>query len=192
LDEKEAVELLKQGKLEGLEVLVHTYQLQALRAAGLILGDRGLAEEIVQNAFIRAAGRIAQFDSGRSFGPWFLRSVVNDAFKAARRQSRFIALDAVEEGGAIDLTDPTPLPEEMVEREETIRAVGLALSRLSPLQRAAIVLRYSLGMSEAEISRELHSPVGSIKWRLHAARQRLAGLLRPGLQAAEDEERRDG
>ncbi len=177
MDEKEAVRRLKRGDLSGLEALVELYQLQAVRVACLITGDRALAEDIVQAAFIRAGERIDQFDDRRPFGPWFLRSAVNAAFKAAGQQKRLVSLD--QEDGAIELTDPAPLPEALVEARETSLAVWQALQQLPPPQRAAIVMRYYLGMSEAEITRTLGGPLGTLKWWLHAARQKLAKLLRP-------------
>jgi len=69
VDEKQAIALLKCGDPAGLEELVKLYQLRAVRAAALITGDRALAEDIVQSAFIRTADRIGQFDSQRPFGP---------------------------------------------------------------------------------------------------------------------------
>jgi RNA polymerase sigma-70 factor (ECF subfamily) len=111
LDEKQAVAHLKQGDPRGLETLVYQYQLQALRAACLIVSDQALAEDIVQAAFIRAGERIGQFDSQRPFGPWFLRSVVNDALKAVDGRKRFVSLDAIDCEGAPGLIDPVPLPE---------------------------------------------------------------------------------
>ena len=78
MDEKQAITRLKLCDLNALEVLVDLHQLKALRTACLIVGDRALAEDIVQNAFIRAGERIEQFDSQRPFEPWFLRSVIKD------------------------------------------------------------------------------------------------------------------
>jgi RNA polymerase sigma-70 factor, ECF subfamily len=179
LDEKQAIAHLKRGDPRGLEALVYQYQLQALRAACLIVSDQALAEDIVQAAFIRAGERIGQFDSQRPFGPWFLRSVVNDALKAVNGRKRAVSLDAMDCEGAPVLSDPSPLPEELVEAEETVQAVRLAVSQLPPNQRAAIVLRYYLGLSEDEMTEELHGPRGTIKWWLFAARQRLAKLLHP-------------
>ena len=60
---------------------------RAIRAAYLIVRDRALAEDLVQTAFLRAYDRIGQFDPSRPFAPWFLRSVVNDAVKAAMRRA---------------------------------------------------------------------------------------------------------
>ena len=177
MEEQQAIARLKQGDLQGLEALVSIYQLRAVRAAVLITGDRILAEDIVQNAFIRAAERIEQYDFERPFGPWFLRSVVNDAIKAAGRQKRFVSLDEEHGEGAFDLSDTSSLPEEVVEANETKQAVWRALQKLPPNQRAVVVLRYYLGMSEDEMTKKLQVPAGSIKWRLYTARQRLAKLL---------------
>jgi len=105
--------------------------------------------------------------------------VVYDAIKAAKRDRRFISLDDEEENAIrIDLADPSPLPEELVESREFTRAVWRALEQLPPHQRAAIVLRYYLDMREDEMGKELQSPTGTIKWWLHDARRRLAKLLR--------------
>ncbi len=179
MDEKLAIAQLKRGDPDGLEVLVFLYQLQAVRVACLIAGDRALAEDIVQNAFIRAGERIGQFDVNRPFGPWFLRSVVNDAIKAANRQKRLVPFDTIDSESTFDLADPAPFPEELIEIKETHEAVWRAVRRLPANQRAAIVLRYYLGMSEDEMTKELHGPTGTIKWWLHAARQRLRKLLYP-------------
>jgi RNA polymerase sigma-70 factor (ECF subfamily) len=178
MDEKQAIACLKQGDPNGLEALVRLHQLRALRAAGLITGDRAAAEDIVQNAFLRAAERIGQFDAERPFGPWFLRIVANDSIKAAQHRKRQVSLDDGERGEPIDLADPAPLPEEIIETGEFRQAVRRALGKLPPAQRAAIVMRYYLGMSEEEMTEEMDSPAGTVKWRLHAARRRLESLLR--------------
>jgi len=176
--EQDAIARLKGGDLGGMESLVHRYQLQAIRAAYLIAGDRQVAEDIIQAAFLRAAERIHQFDDRRPFGPWFLRSVVNDAIKAANRQRRQVPLDASDGPDPFEwLTDPTPLPEEQAQAEETRQAVQRALEQLTPGQRAVVVMHYYLDMDQAEMSKRLDSPVGTVKWRLHTARKRLRRLL---------------
>jgi RNA polymerase sigma-70 factor (ECF subfamily) len=181
LDERQALRLLKQGQVAGLETLVQLYQLRALRAAYLVLRDRAQAEDVVQAAFLRAYDRIAQFDLSRPFGPWFLRSVVNAAIKAAVRQSRWVALDEDDDDDASAwasrLADPAPGPEAQAERAEARAAVWRALGQLSPAQRGAIVLRYYLDLSEGEMAARLERSPGTIKWTLHAARERLRGLL---------------
>jgi RNA polymerase sigma-70 factor (ECF subfamily) len=183
VDERQAIALLKQGQVAGLETLVQLYQLRALRAAYLVVGDRALAEDVVQSAFLRAYDRIGQFDTGRPFGPWFLRSVVNAAIKAGARQARLVGLDPGDEDDedvsalASRLADQAPGPEEQAELGETRAQVWRALGRLSPAQRGAVVLRYYLDLSESEMAARLERSPGTIKWTLHAARERLRGLL---------------
>lgn len=83
MEEREAVARLKRGDIGGLEVLVARYQVQAVQAAYLIVGDYALAEDVAQAAFLRAYERIASFGSARSFGPWFMRLAINRAISVA-------------------------------------------------------------------------------------------------------------
>ena len=176
MDERRAIERLKEGDPGGLEVLVKSHQVRAVRAAYLICRDRPLAEDVVQSAFVKAYERIGTFEERRPFGPWFTRMVVNDATKAASRRER-----TTRYGGASPdslLEDPNTGPHERLEEAEERRRVWAALAKLPPAQRAAIVQRYYLGMSESEMAGTGNSPPGTIKWRLHAARKRLSNLLR--------------
>lgn len=179
MEEIQAIALLKCGDIAGLETLVNLYQHQALRTVTLITGDLALAEDIVQSAFIRAAERIDQFDSNYLFGPWFFRSVSNDAIKAIKRQKRQVSIDEDNQVDIAFLIDPQPLPEESVELSEVKQEVWLALQALPIKQRSAVVLRYYLGMSESEMAIELDRPAGTVKWRLYTARKRLKQILRP-------------
>ena len=88
MEEREAIERLKRGDIGGLEALVKRHQVEAIRAAYLIVRDRALAEDIVQGAFLRAYERIGRFDADRPFGPWFMKVVANDALKAARKREQ--------------------------------------------------------------------------------------------------------
>jgi len=181
MDETQAILRLKKGDWTGLETLVRAHQLPALHAAYLIVQDHALAQDIVQDAFLTASQRIAQFDETRPFRPWFLRSVVNASIKAAKRQTRFISLnghDNIEtEEMAKWLTDPNANLEAFVETNETRQAVRYALKKLTPKQRAVLVMRFYLGMTMDEITRELGSSLPAVKWSLHAARARLRQLL---------------
>ncbi len=191
-NDNQAIARLKRGDPGGLEALVRRYQVRAVHAAYLIVRDCPLAEDVVQSAFLQAAEKIGQFDDRRPFGPWFLRSVVHAALKAAKRQKRLISLEADPTGVGFPLADwladPAPRPEALVETEETRQAVWQALGQLSPEQRAAIVMRHFLDMSEAEMTAELQRPPSTVKWWLHAARQRMRHVLRPLGPAADPEE----
>jgi RNA polymerase sigma-70 factor (ECF subfamily) len=179
--EADAVCRMRRGDISGLEELVNRYQVQAARAAYLVIRDRGLAQDLVQSAFVRAFERIAGFDAERPFGPWFLKVVLNDAIKAANRRGREVSLD---ETGAVgpdskQIVDSAIGPEQALEQAETSDQVWAALARLTAAQRAAIVQRYYLDLSEAEMTAAQGCPPSTIKGRLHAARERLRTLLRP-------------
>lgn len=183
MKERQAVTRLKQDDIGGLETLVRQYQVRAVHAAYLITRDRPLAEDIVQSAFLRAYERISQFDDARPFGPWFLRSVINDATKAVVRRERQVSLDCAvnsnAEGTVDRLADPGETPLELLERAETYEAIREALTHLSLTQRTAIVQRYYLGMSESEMAAQMARPPGTIKSRLSAARAQLRRRLSP-------------
>jgi len=181
LEEKLAIARLKQGDLDGMKALVKHQQVQAVSAAYLIVRDPLLAEDIVQEAFLRAAERIDQFDESRPFGPWFLRSVINASIKAVRKQKRLIPLDGTQEEETSKtadwLIDPDPSPELMIETQETRQMVWKALGELTPEHRSVVIMRHFLEMSEAEITQELDRPLTTIRWRLKTARKQLRRFL---------------
>jgi RNA polymerase sigma-70 factor (ECF subfamily) len=185
VDEREAVARLKRGDAGGLQTLVYAYQAQAVRASFLICHDLEMAEDVVQTAFVQAYERIDQFDEGRQFGPWFLRSVVNSTLMVLRGQ-RTVSLVDVDQDFIPEAMDAMT-PEAMIEAAETREAIWETLSRLSPGQRAAVVMRYYLDLSDAEISARLEVPPGTVRRRLHNARQRLRHLLPAWLGPGEGE-----
>jgi RNA polymerase sigma-70 factor (ECF subfamily) len=179
MDEKQAIQQLKNGDISGLEFLVSCYQVKAVRTAYLITRDMGLAEDVVQDSFIQAYRSIGGFDSTRPFEPWFLRSVVNAAVKTMQRSARQVeAGDEVEaEILFADLAQNVNPVESKVEEIEVQNQIWEAMQKLSPRQRAVVVQRYFLEMSEKEMAQEAGSAAGTVKWMLNAARQRLRGLL---------------
>ena len=195
LEEKLAIARLKQGDLDGMEPLVKRYQVLAVSAAFLIVRDPKLAEDIVQDAFLHAAEKIDQFDESRPFGPWFLRSVINASTKAVRKQKRFIPLDRTSDEETTKvadwLIDPDQYPEQIIETQETRQVVWKALEELTAEQRAVIVMRHFLDLSEAEITDELDRPLTTIRWRLKTARNQLRKILhlfwKSDYQEAQDE-----
>ena len=137
-----------------------------------------LAEDIVQAAFLRAYERIAQFDPARPFGPWFLRSVVNDALMAVTRR-RQVSLDQA--GPEFNrLLSPASDVAARLEAAETKEAVWAAVEQLAPGQRAAVVLRYYLDLSDTEIAATLAVPPGTVRRRLQNAGTACAICSRPG------------
>ena len=183
-----AIRLLRGGQIAGLEPLVRRYQRPALRAALTIVRDYATAEDVVQAAFVRVYDRIHQFDLRKPFAPWFFRIVLNDALKAAQRRDRDLSLSA-EDGTAMSalvLPDGGLRPDQCLEQTETFAELWAALESLPPQQRVVLVQRYVLEMREDAMSDALDVPRGTIKSRLHAARQhlrrRLASVLSDSAQ----------
>jgi len=175
MDEREAIARLAGGDISGLELLVSRYQVRAVRAAYLVCRDSALAEDIVQSAFIRVYERIDRFDPSRPFAPWFLRIVTNDALKAAQRGERTVPLH--DDHASVPASWSQEDIEGHLEAMETVNAINAAVALLSPEQRATIVLRYYLNLSDDEMSARLDCAPGTVRWRLHAARRRLRQLL---------------
>ena len=95
---------------------------------------------------------------------------------AVTRARPVLSLDAPDDSLELPAADPDPA--EALLRAETRAAVWVALGQLAPDQRAAVVLRYYLDLSEPEIAAFQAVPAGTVKWRLHAARRRLRRLLK--------------
>ena len=181
MEDQIAISRLQQGDLNGLESLVHRYQVQAVQAAYLIVHERGLAEDVAQSAFVKVAERIHQFDEGRPFAPWFFRIVLNDALKVAKKQQRALPLeerlDETTSSLAKWLIDPALSPEQLLEEKEARTNILKAIQSLPPEQRSTVVMRYFFELSEADMSTKLDRPLSTIKWWLRDARKRLYELL---------------
>jgi RNA polymerase sigma-70 factor (ECF subfamily) len=107
-----------------------------------------------------------------------MRSVVNAAIKAAQKTARQVpASPASDDPTLEDLLATGVSVEEQVESAEFQRQVWDVMQSLSPRQRAAVVQRYFLEMSEREMAAELEAAPGTVKWLLHVARERLRSLL---------------
>jgi len=178
MDEKQAIHRLKQGDIHGLEFLVRQFQLKAVRVAYLITRDMGLAEEIVQESFVRAYRSIGTFDESRLFEPWFLRNVVNASVKMMQRSARQVDLgEDADETLFAEIISSAKSVEEQVQSIEIQNQVWEAMQKLSPRQRAVVIQRYFLEMSEKEMAAESGAAAGTIKWLLNAARERMRNLL---------------
>ena len=176
MDDTQPIRRLKRGDLGGLEILMQRYQVKAARTAFLITHDESVAQDVVQETFIRIFQRIQQFDESRPFEPYLIRSVVHAALNAVRGSGKFTSLED-ESGEVENLLDRAASVESQVESTQLQSEILNALSKLSPRQRAVIVQRYYLEMSEQEMALALDAAPGTVKWLLNAARERLRHLL---------------
>jgi RNA polymerase sigma-70 factor, ECF subfamily len=177
MEDLQAIRRLKRGEIGGLECLIARYQRKALRTAFLITHDEPMAEDVVQDVFVRIYQRAYCLDEARPFEPYFMRSVVNAALNCLERERKGEYFPDEETSELESLLEQAASVEEQVEFNTLTWQISEALAKLPPRQRAVIVQRYYLEMNEKEMSEALDSPPGTVKWLLNAARSRLRALL---------------
>lgn len=175
LDDVELVPMIQEGDLDAFETLYHKYKNELYRTALVITSDRGAAEELLQDCFLRAYDHMDRVDGCSSLRPWLHRIIVNLSYNwAAKKRLRLISLEDVFDRL---LVVPRTSPERAFEREELLRVVDEAVRSLSMPQRAVVILFHLQGFSLAEIAYVLDCPVGTVKSRLHNARKALRQRL---------------
>jgi RNA polymerase sigma-70 factor (ECF subfamily) len=177
MEDLHAIRRLKRGEIGGLECLIARYQGKALRTAFLITHDEPLAEDIVQDVFVRFYQRARYFDATRPFEPYFMRSVVNAALNGIEQEQKRRSCSEADLSELENLLEEAASVEEQVEFNTLKWQISEVLAELPPRQRAVIVQRYYLEMTEKEMAEALDSPPGTVKWLLNTARARLRLLL---------------
>lgn len=134
------------------ERLYTTHGAEALRFAYLITGDRNLAQDLAQEAFVRLLGRFADLRNEESFKPYLLRTILNLSHSHFRR----LRIERREQ------PDPKPVIE-ITSGVETRLALLNALTRLPPRQRAALILRYCEDFSEVQTAEILRTSAKAVR-----------------------------
>ena len=178
MNDYQAIHRLKKGDISGMDALVLRHQTKAIRTAYLITHDDSLAEDVVQETFLRIYQRIRYFDETRPFEPYLLRSVVHTALNQAEKTRKEIPLmDEPDTGFIAGLIAKAASTEDQVEFAQLKEEIFSALNRLAPRDRAVIVERYYLGMTEKEMAAEHGIAPGTVKWYLNVARRHLGTFL---------------
>ena len=150
---------------------------RAYRTACLVLRNPADAQDAVQEAFLRVWRFRASVPSGAARQAWLYRVVVNACVSRIRSERARTGLDdggLDGERGLASLPDGTGGPSEQAERSQLAGDVLAALAELPEALRVPLVLRYYAGLSEKEIARAIDRRPGTVKSRLHEARQRLS------------------
>jgi RNA polymerase sigma-70 factor (ECF subfamily) len=175
LDDGELVPRIQCGDLGAFETLYHKYKNELYRTALAITRDRGAAEELLQDCFLRAYDHIDSVDACSSLRPWLHRIVVNLSYNwSAKKRLRLVSF---EEAFDRILSVPRNSPERAFQRQELSQVLDEAIRSLSMPQRVVVVLFYLQGFSLAEIAYVLDCPVGTVKSRLHNSRKALRRRL---------------
>ena len=170
-EEQELVERARGGDRDAFGELVWRHQDTVYTLAMRLVGP-DLAADVAQEALIRAWRAIPRFRGDASFSTWVHRITVNTAWTQRKRAAKHVATELED-----TVVDTGQTPEQAGEAADLRRRLVAAIERLSPGQRAVVVLRDVSGWSHAEIARELEITQTTAKVRLHRARKRLQTLL---------------
>jgi RNA polymerase sigma-70 factor (ECF subfamily) len=177
---------VRSGEREVYGQLVLRYQDRLYNVCRRVCGSEEDARDVVQDAFLKAFQGIGGFREGSSFFTWLYRIAMNMALSQRRRARIRLAapLDESHNGQMNRTADGrmrnTDLSDSVgTEKNEDHQRVADALSRLDEHQRAVVVLRDMDGLSYDEIGEILELTAGTVKSRLHRARQALRDLLAP-------------
>lgn len=163
----------RRGEAEAYGELVTRYQTSVFNVCYRILYERREAEDLAQEAFIRAYERLATFDLERPFGPWIRRVAANLCLnQLSARRPESAELDEERDAGADHMPEAAY---DVRERSEQIRA---ALASLPAQYRAVVELRHYQDMSYDEIAAALRIPLSDVKSHLFRARKLLAEKIR--------------
>jgi RNA polymerase sigma-70 factor (ECF subfamily) len=184
--ESEIIARARDGDHEAFRLLVQRYQGRAYRLALRIMGDEDLAQDVVQEAFLKAYGSLGRFEGRSKFYTWLYRLVFNLCIDSKRRDrsaghvewSEEQPLEPAPEAGAAGYGDPRiATPSGALERKELRELMAQAIEALPEDARRTLVLREVDGLSYAEIARSLGVPKGTVMSRLHYARRRVRAAL---------------
>ena len=148
-----------------MDALYRAHAAEALRLGYLLTGDRGLAEDLVQDAFVKVLGRFHDLRNRDAFWWYLRRTIVNLSTSYFRRRGverAWLARQRQDEAAA-------PAPHDLAERDR----LRTALMTLRPEQRAAIVLRFYEDLSEADTAEALGMPLGTVKSTVSRGLERL-------------------
>jgi len=180
LTDAELVQQALGGSQAAYHALVARYATPAVNLATRMVQDRALAEDLAQEAFVRAFERLATYDQKRRFASWFFQILHNVTIDHLRhKRPAIVSLDALNDAGhpPVPATAPGGAPDALAEQSALVRAVDAALSRIRPEYREAVVLRYRQDLSVQEIADTMSVPVGTVKIYLYRARKELASIL---------------
>ena len=170
-EEAALIRQARQGDAIAWETLVRQHQEAVFRLGYLLLRTPAEAEDVAQEAFVRAFLALDKFDEERPFRPWLLQITRNLAKNRLRSLSRYWKMVKRwwgEQDTAVTATTLRP--------DESAR-LWRAVQQLRPKAQEVIYLRYFLELSEAETAAALDVPAGTVKSRLHRALQQLKGVI---------------
>jgi RNA polymerase sigma-70 factor (ECF subfamily) len=189
-DEVQMIASILAGDTQQYHELIRPYERSVYKMALSFMKDEADAEDVAQEAFLKAFRKLADFRGQARFSTWLISITLNEARSRLRRQNtlRTESLDETpEEGGHISpalLRDWREVPSEALERKEICAILEDAIANLSPLYRDVLLLRDVEEFSIEETAAALTITPGTVKVRLHRARMMMQKELAPKLKSA--------
>lgn len=177
------VEAARAGDIGAFEGLVRRYDRNVFRIAQHITQNREDAEDVVQDAFLKAYQNLGQFQGQSKFYTWLVRITVNEALMRLRRRrpERMVSIDedvkTEEDSMPREIADWSPNPEQMYNQAELKEILGKTIQGLPPSFRTVFVLRDVEGLSTEETAEALDLSIPAVKSRLLRARLQLRERL---------------
>ena len=188
-DDQLLIERCRSGHPEAFGDLVTKYQRRLVRTLGTLLGNGHDALDVAQEAFLQAFLKLESFRGESAFYSWLFRIAWNAAATLRRKQRvrSSASLDAMREQTGVEPGDlnPTSDPSHSLQSSEDQQLLRKALSELGEDYRTALVLKEIEGLPYEEIAILTDSPIGTVRSRIHRARQELRAKLDRTLKAVE-------
>jgi len=181
-DDRVYVRRALDGDEAAFAILVRRYERGMYNLAWRMVRDRELARDLSQDIFIRVHRSLGKYDPTYPFTSWIYRVGSNLCIDWIRKKKlRTVSLDAPiggdEEGATRDVEDPAQDPSRDVEERERAALLGEALTRLPEAHQLVLILRHQQDLSYEEIARTLDIPLGTVKARIHRAREAFRRVL---------------
>jgi RNA polymerase sigma-70 factor (ECF subfamily) len=194
-DEAQMIAAILAGDRELYHELIQPYELSVYRMALSFIKDEAEAEDVAQEAFLKAFRNLSNFRGESKFSTWLISITLNEARRRLRRSKvRMESLDEPpEDGGKVSpalLRDWREIPSEALERQELRALLQKAIRELSPIYREVLVLRDIEELSIEETASALAISIPSVKIRLYRARIMLQKELAPKLKLTSRKKRR--
>lgn len=175
--DKEYIKRVLDGNTNAFSYFVDTYQNLAFTVAIRVLKDREQAEDVVQDAFIKCYHSLASFKGDSKFSTWLYRIVYHSALDKCRKNDRNILSVTIEEY-SYDQVDEVANALDILESEERIKLVKVALERLEAEEQTIVTLYYFDDLSIKEIAEIVEISAENVKIKLFRARKKLFTLLK--------------
>jgi RNA polymerase sigma-70 factor (ECF subfamily) len=177
--DREIVERVKAGETGLYEIIMRRYNQRLYRVAVAILRNGTEAEDVMQDAYVRAYRHLHQFEGRAPFSAWLTRIAVNEALARLRARGRNEELDALEPDGELSMRmiDAAPNPEQNASRSELGDLLEEAVLGLPEQYRAVVMLRDVEEMSTTETADALDLSEENVKVRLHRGHAMMRGWL---------------